>query len=90
MTNERKQVDLHCARQWYLAGKYLGRALVSTVMLVCRSLRGIVHFAFVPHEWYPKRWQRSPLAQASTRLAHASVDAVLVVLPIGLVVGLLW
>jgi len=91
MTKERTQANWRqFARQWYLAGKHLGRALVVTLMLACRSIRAVTHFALVPYSWIPRRWQRSPLSRASAQLAHATVDATLVVLPVGMAIGYLW
>jgi len=91
MTKERTQANRRqCARQWYLAGKHLSGALVVTLMLAFRSIRVVAHFALVPYSWVPSRWQRSPLSEASARLAHASVDTALVVLPIGIAAVLLF
>ena len=90
MNDERRQEKLRFARQWYLAGKHLGRALVVTLIAACRGIRCVAHFALVPYTWVPSHWQRAPLTRASARLAHASVDAALVVLPIGVAIGLLW
>ncbi len=90
MTNERRQVKVGFARQWYLAGKHLGRALGVTLITLCKGIRSVAHFVFVPNLWVPMRWQRSPLSRTSARMARASVDADLVVFPIGMAVGLLW
>lgn len=91
MKSERTQANWRrFARQWYLAGKHLGRALVVTLALACRSIRTVAHFAVVPYSWAPMRRQRSPLSKASAQLAHATVDATLMVLPIGMAIVYVW
>ena len=91
MTTERTQANHRpFARQWYLAGKHLGRALVATLVTMCRGLRTVAHFALVPDWRVSGRRQRSPLSKASAKLAHAAVDATLVVLPVGVAIGYLW
>jgi hypothetical protein len=90
MTNERTQDKVHCARQWYLAGKHLGRALAVTLIVTWKGIRKIAHFTLIPYLWVPSRWQRSPLSRTSAQVARVSVDAALVVFPIGMAVGMLW
>ncbi len=77
-------------RRSYLAAKHVASALVVTLVLACWSIRSVAHFALVPYSWVPKRWQHSPMSEASAHLAHAAVDAALVVLPIGVTIGYLW
>lgn len=91
MTSERRQFDYwHLVRQVVLAGLDGMRAVWAVLRLVVAVLRKAAHWTLVPYLWTPSHWQRSPLSRASSRLAFAAVDLLLLLLPVGLVIGWLW
>lgn len=91
MTNERRQLAFRdVVRPGYVAAAHSVRACLVLLLIGCWAIRRVVHFVLVPHVWKPTQWQRSPLSQASTQVAHAMVDAALVVGIPAAVVGLIW